>query len=118
MEPTAVTTTVNYWPFAVLAICVAAIILLITKVRAHAFLALIAAAILAGLLSTTGTLPGEPAKSHWLQAVEVTATEFGVICGRIGLVIAFASIIGACVMESGAADKIVRRFLAIFGEKR
>ena len=35
----------------------------------------------------------------------------------IAISIAFASIIGLCLMESGAADKVVRRFLALFGEK-
>jgi gluconate:H+ symporter, GntP family len=62
-------------------------------------------------------LPGEPEKGHWLQAVEVTAAELGTVCGRVGIVIALASIIGVCVMESGAADKVVRRFIAAFGER-
>ena len=31
--------------------------------------------------------------------------------------IGLASIIGLCLMESGGADKVVRRFLAAFGEK-
>lgn len=106
------------WPFLILAVCVAAIILLITKLRVHPFLALIGVAILAGLLTTPGTLPGEPEKSHWVQAVEVTATGLGEVAGKIGIVIALASIIGVCIMESGAADKVVRRFVAVFGEKR
>ncbi|MSU58459.1 MAG: hypothetical protein EXS35_09815 [Pedosphaera sp.] len=109
---------VNLWPFAILGICVAGIIVLITKLRVHAFLALIGVAILAGLLAPRGSLPGEPAKSHWVQAVEVTASELGVVCGKIGIVIALASIIGVCVMESGAADKVVRRCIAVFGERR
>ena len=115
---------VSMWPFAVLAICLAAIILMITKLRIHAFLALIFAAILAGLLAQK--LPGEygtttePAKerSHWVQAVELTTSEFGVTAGKITLVIALAAIIGYCLMESGAADKVVRKFLAFFGQKR
>ncbi len=108
----------NLWPFAILGICVAAIIVLITKLRVHAFLALVGVAILAGILAPRGTLPGEPEKSHWVQAVEVTASELGVVCGKIGIVIALASIIGVCVMESGAADKVVRRCIAVFGERR
>jgi gluconate:H+ symporter, GntP family len=105
-------------PFIVLLLCVALIVVLITVVRVHAFLALILAAICAGLLSPVGSLPGEPARSHWVQAVEVTATEFGTTAGKIGIVIGLAAIIGMCLMESGAADKVVRRFLAAFGEKR
>jgi GntP family gluconate:H+ symporter len=53
-----------------------------------------------------------------LQAVEVTAADLGTVCGKVGIVIALASIIGVCVMESGAADKVVRRFIAAFGERR
>ena len=34
------------------------------------------------------------------------------------MVIALASRIGLCLMESGAADKVVRRFLALLGERR
>ncbi len=109
--------TSSFWPFATLGICVAAIIVLITRLRVHPFLALVGVAILAGLLAPRGSLPGEPAKSHWVQAVEVTASELGVVCGKIGIVIALASIIGVCVMESGAADKVVRRFIAAFGER-
>ena len=108
----------NLWPFAILAICIAAIIVLITQLRVHAFLALVGVAILAGLLAPRGSLPGEPGKSHWVQSVEVAASELGAVCGKIGIVIALASIIGVCVMESGAADKVVRRFIAAFGESR
>ncbi len=106
------------WPFAILAICVVAIVVLITKMRVHPFLALIGVAILAGALTPVGSLPGEPEKSHWIQAVELTSLELGFTCGRVAIVIALASIIGVCIMESGAADKVVRRFIAIFGEKR
>jgi len=107
---------VSYWPFAALVITVTLVIFLITVVRVHAFLALMLAAIAAGLLANR--LPGEPETSHWVQAVELTTTEFGVTAGKISLVIALASVIGMCLMESGAADKVVRRFLAVFGEKR
>lgn len=108
----------HLWPFAILGICVATIIVLISVFKVHAFLALILTAVLAGLLAPIGSLPGEPKASHWVQAVEITTSEFGIVAGKIGVVIALASIIGTCVMESGAADKIVRRFLAAFGEHR
>lgn len=106
------------WPFTILGICVATLIVLISVLRVHAFLALILAAVLAGMLAPVGSLPGEPQASHWVQAVENATAEFGKVAGNIGVIIALASIIGMCVMESGAADKIVRRFLAAFGEQR
>lgn len=109
---------VDWWPFAVLAICVGLIIFFITVLKVHAFLALVLAAFAAGLLARPGQLAGEPLKSHWVQAIELATTEFGVTAGKIGVVIALASVIGMCLMESGAADKVVRRFLSWFGEKR
>ncbi len=45
--------TADYWPFGVQAISVGLIIVLITVLRVHAFLALILAAICAGLLAKT-----------------------------------------------------------------
>lgn len=105
----------DYWPFAVLAISIALIVVMITVLKMHAFIALILAAITAGLLAKS--LPGEEKLGHWVTAVEMTATEFGLTAGKIGIVIALASIIGLCLMESGAADKVVRRFLAFFGQK-
>lgn len=115
----AANTSLDLWPFFVLFVSVTAIVLLISILRVHAYFALMLAAIVAGLLARVGTLPGEEAgKSHWLQAIELPTTEFGLVAGRIGFVIALAAVISMCLMESGAADKVVRRFLALFGEKR
>lgn len=119
---------VSYWPFAVLAICVAFIVVAITRLRMHAFLALILAAFLAGFLTqefapaAIDRLPAmmrdDARANSWVAAVELTAVEFGGAAGSIALSIGLASIIGLCLMESGGADKVVRRFLAVFGEKR
>ena len=111
--------TPDLWPFGVLVFSVAIIVLLITVLRIHAYFALMLAAIATGLMSRVGTLPGENAgKSHWLQAIELPTSEFGLTAGRIAFVIALAAVISVCLMESGAADKVVRRFLALFGQKR
>lgn len=106
-----------------LAISLVTIILLVSALRVHAFFALIFAAILTGVLAQQ--LPGEygttkepkKEKSHWVQAVELTAEGFGTLAGKVGVVIALASVIGTCLVESGAAEKVVRRFLGFFGEK-
>jgi GntP family gluconate:H+ symporter len=45
------------------------------------------------------------------------ASGFGTTAGKIGILIAMASIIGKCLLDSGAADRIVRTALARFGEK-
>ena len=124
-----VASNVSYWPFVVLVISVACIILFISVLRIHAFIALILAALIAGILAEqlpgarprverAGVAAAQPGlKSHWVRAVELTTEEFGVTAGKIGVVIGFAAIIGMCLMQSGAADKVVRRFLAAFGEK-
>jgi gluconate:H+ symporter, GntP family len=115
---TAGTAPQGTWPFVVLIICVALIVVMITVLKLHAFLALILAGVSAGLLSRVGSLEGEPKNSHWVQAVELTAKEFGNTAGEVGVVVGMAAIIGMCMFESGAAEKVVRRFLAVFGEQR
>lgn len=118
----------QHWPFVVLAASVAFIIVAITKLRLHAFIALIFAAFLAGFLTgpfspavldklpkaTRGAVEGNP----WLATVELTMLEFGNTAAAISISIGLAAIIGMALMESGAADKVVRRFLAFFGEQR
>lgn len=118
---------VNTWPFVVLALSVTTVIVLISVFRMHAFLALILAALVAGLLAeklpgarprvSSIPVPEGVTKSHWSRAVELTTEGFGTTAGGIGIVIGLAAIIGMSLMESGAADKVVRRFLAFFGEK-
>ncbi len=101
-------------PLAILALGILLVILLITKLRLHPFFALLLTGIVVGMLSPS--LPGED--SHWIKAVETPLMEMGVLAGKIGFVIALAAVIGICLTESGAADKIVLRFVEVLGEKR
>ena len=48
---------------------------------------------------------------------ERVAFAFGSTCGKIGILIALAAIIGKCLLESGAADRIVRSALGVVGER-
>lgn len=41
----------------------------------------------------------------------------GTTAGKIGILIAMAAIIGKCLLDSGAADRIVRTTLKLFGER-
>ena len=123
--------SLSYWPFVILVVSVGFVMVGISKLRLPAFVALIGAALIAGLMAEklpesreTSPLadkfpdPGKSApKFHFARAVEMTATEFGKTAGGIAISICFAGLIGMCLMESGAADKVVRRFLAAFGEK-
>lgn len=110
------------WPFVVLAVGVGVVIVLIAVVGLHAFLSLILAAVVAGLMTQVGTLRQADltrgVKGHYLNAIELTAQEFGRTAAGIGIVIVLAAVIGMALLESGAADRVVRTFLRIFGEKR
>jgi len=48
----------------------------------------------------------------------LVAAGFGLTCAKVGIIIAMAAIIGTCLLESGAADRIVRSALHLCGEKR
>ncbi|MEY4004546.1 MAG: hypothetical protein RLZZ221_642 [Verrucomicrobiota bacterium] len=101
-------------PVTVLGLSIVLIVLAIAWLRIHAFFALFFAALFVGLATALGqTGPGRFAK-----AVESAMAEFGIAAGKIGFTIAVASVIGVALMESGAADKIIRRFIAVLGEAR
>lgn len=96
-------------PLWILVIGVATVLLMILVLRVHAFLALITAAMLVGLLA--GQIPMD-------EKIAKVAETFGVVAGKIGIVIALAAIIGKSLMDSGGADRIVRSFMSVLGEKR
>ena len=101
-------------PLGILAISVLLVIVAIGVLRIHAFFALILAAVAVGLMSVAkGTDPHRFAK-----VIDAVMAESGVAMGRLGYTIAMAAVIGMCLLESGAADKIIRRMIALVGEKR
>jgi GntP family gluconate:H+ symporter len=95
-------------PLMILAVGMATVILMITLLRMNAFIALITSALIVSLLA-----PGELS-----ERVSRVAKAFGDTAGSIGIVIALAVVIGKCMMDSGAADRIVRAFLRLLGEER
>lgn len=95
-------------PLLILGIGVTIVIGMIVVLRINAFIALISAALVVSLLA-----PGPLA-----DRVGRVALAFGKTAGNIGIVIALAVVIGRCMMDSGAADRIVRAFLSLLGEKR
>jgi len=95
-------------PFLILFIGVAVVIGMIIGMRINAFVALITAALVVSFLS-----PGEIA-----DKVSRVASAFGATAGGIGIVIALAAVIGKCLMDSGAADRVVQAFVKGMGEKR
>lgn len=87
---------------------VAVVLGLIIVLKVNAFIALITAAIVVSLLA-----PGPLASK-----ISRVAEAFGTNAGKIGIVIALAAVIGTCLLDSGAADRIVKAFLRLLGKKR
>jgi len=88
----------------------AVVVAAILKFRMHPFLALMLGALVVALLA-----PGEASLAG---AGKRLAGAFGNGCGKVGLVIAIAAVIGQCLLVSGAAERIVKAFLSLFGVKR
>ena len=62
-------------------------------------------------------LASQAARAEARETVgERVASAFGRTCASIGILIAMAAIIGKCLLDSGAADRIVRFAMRIFGE--
>jgi len=97
-----------FWPFFTLAVGIISVLGMIIGLRMNAFLAMVIAAILVSLM-----VDGSAG-----SRLEAVATEFGKSAGGIGIVIAMAAIIGKCMLDSGAADRIVRWAVGITGEKQ
>ena len=104
----------------------------ILALRLHAFLALLLGALTVGLLTPQASLEDHATaqyeKGTFTQKEADTfpdrsigarmADRFGATAAKIGILIAMAAIIGKCMLESGAADKIVRTSLRLVGIDR
>ena len=100
----------------------------ILVVKLHPILALLLGAVIVGYLTSDFNLQ-QYAESKELSDAQAknlidqpigtrVAIAFGDTCEKIGLLIVFASIIGKCLLDSGAAERIVRSMLYVFGEKK
>jgi H+/gluconate symporter-like permease len=106
------------YPLIVVLIGVIVVIGMIVALRVNAFIALITAAIVVSLLSCFDPATCQVQLSSLGGSITKVAVAFGSAAGKIGIVIAMAAVIGKCMMDSGAADRVVRWFLNILGEKR
>lgn len=120
----------NIW--LVVALSVGVVLGCILILRLHAFLTLLLAGLLVAALSGADAV--ERYTNYQLEANEMTieqakelreksapgrlASAFGETAGKIGILIALASVIGQCLSESGAASVIVDRMLKWTGPKR
>ncbi len=96
--------------------------------KLHPFLALLLAALAVALLTPIatveqfyllkGTAAAEATKLAHKSIGERIATEFGNTCIKIGILIAMSAIIGKSMLESGAAERIIRAMLKLLGVKK
>jgi GntP family gluconate:H+ symporter len=112
-------------PFLLLAVGVVIVVGGIIGFKLHPFLALLFAAFIVSMLTPPEFLQNY-ALSKGMSADaalafskrnvgERIATEFGNTCVKIGILIAMAAIIGKCLLESGAAERIIRSILYLTG---
>ena len=95
-------------PLLILLIGTFVVVASIVWFRIGAFFGLMLSAFLVSFLS-----PGDTT-----EKIPRALQEFGNTAGKISLIIACAAVIGKCMTDSGAADRIVRSFLRLFGESR
>lgn len=120
----------NIWWLVTLSIVLVLVSILVF--RLHAFLTLLLAALMVAALTAPDSLRRHAASEQesgqftaaeadafvTSSAVSRVASEFGSTAGRIGILIALASVIGGCLAESGGAATIVDRILKLTGPKR
>jgi GntP family gluconate:H+ symporter len=93
------------YPLIVLFAAMFVVISCIVRFKLNAFVSLILTSVLVGL--ATPSLP-------LTDVIKEVTERFGNIVGRIGIAILMAGVIGYGMTESGAADKIVRKFVTLF----
>lgn len=115
-------------PFLLLLLGVVIVVGGIIGFKLHPFLALIFAAFVVSTLTPDG-LVEQFALDKGMSAADALslskknvgeriATEFGNTCAKIGILIAMAAIIGKCLLESGAAERIIRSILELTGMEK
>ncbi|MCB1210292.1 MAG: hypothetical protein KDK97_13240, partial [Verrucomicrobiales bacterium] len=119
-------------PLSLVALGFATVLIGLLGLRLHAFLAMMLAAFVVAFATPAGTLSkyaeqqvkiGKMSADSAAKLPQKSATDralegFGETCGKMGLMIAMASILGKCLLDSGAAMSIVHALLALFGRAR
>jgi gluconate:H+ symporter, GntP family len=114
-------------PILILLVGVLVVVGGIIGLKLHPFLALLLAAVVVSILTpisyvenfylAKGLSEAEALKLAHKSIGERIGTEFGNTCSKIGILIAMAAIIGKAMLDSGAAEKIIRAMLKVTGEK-
>ncbi|MFC6904273.1 GntP family permease [Halalkalicoccus tibetensis] len=96
-------------PVLVFGIGLVAVVLLLVWLKVPAFLGLVVATLIVG--AATAQIP-------FGEVPEATAEAFGETMVGVGIPILMAAVIGKTMMESGAAERVVRGFQSLTGEER
>ncbi|UCF38468.1 MAG: GntP family permease [Acidobacteriota bacterium] len=96
-------------PVGTLLLGVGLILVFLLYFKLHPFLALILSALTCAFFSDA--IPVE-------NVVPTVAGGFADLMGKIGILLVLASIVGKCLVDSGAADRIIRTFSRWFGSGR
>jgi gluconate:H+ symporter, GntP family len=112
-------------PLTILAAGIVIVVGGIIGLKLHPFLALLLGALVVAIMTPAAVIEQDalakgvaPAVARQLAGRSIgerIALEFGNTCGKLGILIAMAAIIGKCMLESGAAEKIVRSLLKLTG---
>jgi GntP family gluconate:H+ symporter len=114
-------------PIYIILIGTLVVLFCIIVLKLHAVISLLLAALVTGLLTSSDLIYQYAIhKGMSIQEAQTLSNEgigkrladaFGNTSGKIGILIALGSIIGASLMKSGGAERIVRSFLGLFGKK-
>jgi GntP family gluconate:H+ symporter len=115
-------------PILILVIAIIIVVGGIIGLKLHPFLALLLGAFVVALITPgsaieqfalgKGATPEAALKLANTSIGERIATEFGNTCGKLAIIIAMAVIIGKSMLESGAAERIVRSMLNVTGKNK
>jgi GntP family gluconate:H+ symporter len=114
-------------PIVILLVGISVILVSIILLKLHPFISLLLSAIVVAILTPESNLIAyfvakglgseEAMKMSHKSVGERIAVEFGNTCTKIGILIAMAAIIGKSMLESGAAEKIIRSMLKVLGTR-
>jgi len=96
-------------PLGCLLLGIVLLVVLLLYFRFHPFLALVLTAAACALMSER--IPAA-------EALSIVAEGFAAVMKQIGILLVLAAIIGKCLVDSGAADRIIRTFSRWLGEER
>lgn len=95
-------------PIIGLIIAVAVLVFLVLRTRVHAFIAMLIASAIAGLIGGLNAT----------QTLTIISKGFGGTLGSIGIVIGLGVMMGSVLEVSGAAEKMAYSFIKFLGKKR